>query len=1060
MTATFLLAGFAPALAHAVGADLTAPLPDVPRTINVLAVSGTRILANFEGAYWLSTNSGGSWTTANLPLAPCPTDGDEDCSFSIGGLDSGVLPVSRDNTVAWYSLLSNAETGVRHTDTASLTAANGKVAVFDDGTGGSRFVRSDGQTWTLGASVGASPDGVFADGSALDNTYPDVQKLIRVGADGSKRVLAVASVGFPDLDGWRVGGNLLAYTRTDASGSEVCLVSATTASAASCVDLPSDAFGGWPAVVSSAGVLIGAETGLAFAPIHSGVLNPAVLVRVPATADQASTHWQDAQGPVLSLADSKRSWLARVDDSGALSELSSQTAVQTAEVGGLGLTPTSLVGANTQHGDKWARSVGSSLGAQQPLSAVPWRASVVASAGRWAVPQGTSVRLYDNDGATSKDITGESNIDVSRLSGPYLLGIKAEGAGDSRLWSQADGWQTTSAKDLFGSLLLEPAGTNTFTVRDRTGASSPITTALPAGDYGDIRIWGDWLATTHFLDASDEVTVKNYRTGILKSRLGNLCALGDGAVVLSRWVEATDTTSYEVWDFRHDTVTPLTGPFDWNAMFAFDGSRLAYNTTTNLVVKQLDGIGASAPRTLGVVAPASFDPWTGSWSADIDLTKPVKAGELRITTSTGTMVRAIPVPASNNGSLRGITWNGKDAAGAVVLPGTYNFALTSTDAAGAPVAAVDGTNRAIGKVQVLVPHIVGSSPVISGPAVVGGSLTATFGSWTPPVVRLAYQWLRDGQPISAATGARYVAGVADADHAIAVRVTGSYGGASLSVTSSAVRVVKASFSSFPQPVVSGIWFYAKTLHATVGTWVPTPDSLAYQWLRDGQPISGATTASYTLGGDDVAHLVSVRLTGAKAGFTPVQTYSAAQNVDGFTFTRTASVAVSGTAKVGKTVKAKVGKFSPTPKRVTYQWLRNGVAIGGATASRMTLTPADRGATISVKVTGSKTGFVSASRTSKSTRKVAAGTLTAATPKISGKAQVGQVLRVKPGTWKPAGTLLTYQWCSNGHAIVGATGLTYTATQADKGKKLTVKVTGSKLGYTTATKTSKKTAKVK
>jgi hypothetical protein len=298
------------------------------------------------------------------------------------------------------------------------------------------------------------------------------------------------------------------------------------------------------------------------------------------------------------------------------------------------------------------------------------------------------------------------------------------------------------------------------------------------------------------------------------------------------------------------------------------------------------------------------------------------------------------------------------------------------------------------------------------------------------------------------------------DHGIAVRVTGFYGGATASATSAKVRVVKATFTAAPQPVVSGTWFYGKTVTATPGAWAPMPDALTYQWLRDGQPITGAATSTYLLGGDDVGHLVSIRVTGAKAGFTTVQSYSVARTVGGHAFTRTGSAAVSGTAKVGKTVKAKVGKSSPTPKTVAYQWLRNGVAITGATAAKRTLVPADLGSTISVRVTVSKTGYLTVTKTSKSTKKVSAGSLATATPKISGKARVGQVLSAKPGTWRPIGVALTYQWYRNGKAIVGATGIRYTVVVADKGARLKVKVTGALAGYSTASKTSKSTGKVK
>jgi hypothetical protein len=89
---------------------------------------------------------------------------------------------------------------------------------------------------------------------------------------------------------------------------------------------------------------------------------------------------------------------------------------------------------------------------------------------------------------------------------------------------------------------------------------------------------------------------------------------------------------------------------------------------------------------------------------------------------------------------------------------------------------------------------------------------------------------------------------------------------------------------------------------------------------------------------------------------------------------------------------------------------------------------------------------------------AARTLTAAVPKITGTAKVGQKLTVNRGTWT-SGTTLTQRWYRNKVAIPGATGTTYTPTAADRGVTITVAVTGSKAGYATRTTSSSKTRPV-
>ncbi len=83
-----------------------------------------------------------------------------------------------------------------------------------------------------------------------------------------------------------------------------------------------------------------------------------------------------------------------------------------------------------------------------------------------------------------------------------------------------------------------------------------------------------------------------------------------------------------------------------------------------------------------------------------------------------------------------------------------------------------------------------------------------------------------------------------------------------------------------------------------------------------------------------------------------------------------------------------------------------------------------------------------------------------TPKISGTAKVGKTLKAKAGTWKPSGAKFSYQWYRGSSKISGATKSSYKLTSKDKGKKITVTVTGSKSGYLSVAKTSKTTGSVK
>lgn len=81
------------------------------------------------------------------------------------------------------------------------------------------------------------------------------------------------------------------------------------------------------------------------------------------------------------------------------------------------------------------------------------------------------------------------------------------------------------------------------------------------------------------------------------------------------------------------------------------------------------------------------------------------------------------------------------------------------------------------------------------------------------------------------------------------------------------------------------------------------------------------------------------------------------------------------------------------------------------------------------------------------------------PTVSGTAKVGYTLTANPGTWGPATVTLKYQWYRSRIAISGATAKTYKLAAGDLAKTMTVQVTGSKAGYTSASKLSAATTAV-
>lgn len=66
------------------------------------------------------------------------------------------------------------------------------------------------------------------------------------------------------------------------------------------------------------------------------------------------------------------------------------------------------------------------------------------------------------------------------------------------------------------------------------------------------------------------------------------------------------------------------------------------------------------------------------------------------------------------------------------------------------------------------------------------------------------------------------------------------------------------------PVASGTSVVGSTLSCSTGTWSNTPTGYAYQWLRDGSNISGATSSTYQLQSGDEGADVSCRVTASNA----------------------------------------------------------------------------------------------------------------------------------------------------------------------------------------------------
>jgi hypothetical protein len=145
--------------------------------------------------------------------------------------------------------------------------------------------------------------------------------------------------------------------------------------------------------------------------------------------------------------------------------------------------------------------------------------------------------------------------------------------------------------------------------------------------------------------------------------------------------------------------------------------------------------------------------------------------------------------------------------------------------------------------------------------------------------------------------------------------------------------------------------------------------------------------------------------------------------------------------------------------LTYQWTVAGADVAEATGTGYTPVPGDVGKVITVKVTGTKTGYATMIKESAATSAVDLGDLTLSpVPTINGTPKLGSTVTASAGAWD-GGTALAYEWHVDGTPAGVSVSSDYTLRAADVGRTVTVSVTGTKPGYHPVTRTSAATAPV-
>ncbi len=972
-------------------------------------------------------------------------------------------------TVSWTDAGSIVET--------LTSAATANVANLNDSPTGAVTITgtvTQGQTLTADTSGISDPDGP----ASLTFSYQwNRDRSAISGATGNTHVLTQADVG---------KAITVTVSWTDAGSTAESLTSAATANVANLNDSPTGA-------VTITGTVTQGQT---LTADTSGISDP------DGPASLTFTYQWKRDGSDISSATGRTYTLTQADVGKAISVIVSWTdagstaetltSVATASVTNINDSPTgsvTITGTVTQ-GQTLTADTSTIVDPDGPASLTftyQWKrdgSDISSATGRtYTLTQadvGKAISVivsWTDAGSTAETLTSVATASVTN--------INDSPTGSVTITGTVTQGQTLTADT---STIVDPDGpaSLTFTYqwkRDGSDISSATgrTYTLTQADVGKaisvIVSWTDAGSTAETLTSVATASVTN----INDSPTGSVTITG--TVTQGQTLTADTSTIVDP-----DGPASLTFTYQWKR----DGSDISSATGRTYTLTQAD-VGkaisvivswtdaGSTAETLTSVATASVTNINDSPTGSVTITGTVTQGQT-LTADTSTIVDP-DGPASLT-----FTYQWKRDGSDISSATGRTYTLTQADvgkAISVIVSWTDAGSTAESLTSAATANVanLNDSPTgavtITGTVTQGQTLTADTSGISDPdgpaSLTFTYQWKRDGSDISSATGRTYTLTQADVGKAISVIVSWTDAGSIVETLTSAATANVANLNDPPTGAVtiSGTVTQGQTLTADTST-IVDPDGpsnlvFSYQWTRDGSAISSATGRTYTLTQADVGAAISVTVSWTDAGGESESlTSTATANVANINDAPTGAVTITGTVTQGQTLTADTSGISdpdgPSSLTFTYQWKRDGSDISSATGRTYTLTQADVGKAISVIVSWTDAGSTAETLTSVATASVTnindspTGSVT-----ITGTVTQGQTLTADTSTIVdpdgPASLTFTYQWKRDGSDISSATGRTYTLTQADVGKAISVIVSWTDAGSTAESLTSAATANV-
>ncbi|MFD1860393.1 hypothetical protein EHW97_14920 [Aeromicrobium camelliae] len=236
---------------------------------------------------------------------------------------------------------------------------------------------------------------------------------------------------------------------------------------------------------------------------------------------------------------------------------------------------------------------------------------------------------------------------------------------------------------------------------------------------------------------------------------------------------------------------------------------------------------------------------------------------------------------------------------------------------------------------------------LTGTPRVGQTLTGTPATFsTTENVTVTNYWVIGNQEIEA-TGNTLVLTNDHVRQNIQFKSVATRGDEAVPSVSPTVGPVLVVLAPTAKPTIAGTPQVGQTLTGTPATFNDTQGvTVANRWLADGQPISGATSTTFTLTEAQFGKVITFESTATRGADTANSVSDPTGQVTRAPLTVTSKPTISGDARVGQTLTGTPAVYSATEGvTITNRWLADGQPIDGATGTTLELTGEHLGRTI-------------------------------------------------------------------------------------------------------------------